>query len=101
MPTARFPLTLNELRDIQARRRDDADVLALLWEIKRLKNIIRMADDHRQSIEKVWREEVGGHSAGIWQLRVLLSNEVGSLPATSDCAPAEPAPSDPSEHPPG
>jgi len=36
MSSARFPLTLDQLCDIQARCLDDADVRALLWEIKRL-----------------------------------------------------------------
>src|SRR5690606_28998584 len=102
MTVARFPLTLNELRDIQTRRLDDADVRALLWEVKRLKDLIRLADEHRQSIEKVWKEEVGGHMVGIWELRVLLSNEVGSLPAKPGYERESAAPSRPStDHPSG
>lgn len=96
MPSPRFPLTLDELRDIQSRRLDDADVRALLWEVKRLKNVIRMADEHRQVIEQAWRDEVGSHLVAIWQLRLLLSNEVGNLPASSDCAPVSGGPSHPS-----
>lgn len=102
MPSPRFPLTLNELRDIQARRLDDPDVRALLWEIKRLKGVIRMADDHREVIERAWREEVGGQLAGIWQLRVLLSNEVDRSPARPGYAIGSAVPSHPSsDHPSG
>lgn len=38
------PIPTETLRDILARRKDDPEVLALLWEIQRLRNIAKMAN---------------------------------------------------------
>jgi hypothetical protein len=45
MPVPNFkpPLTAEQLRDIQARR-DPADIIPLLWEIKRLRALVLRAD---------------------------------------------------------
>lgn len=40
----REPLTIDQLRGIQSRNPDSADVRALLWEIKRLRGTVLYAD---------------------------------------------------------
>lgn len=44
MKPAKQPLSKIELQAIQARRRDDPDVMALLWEIKRMRATLLYAD---------------------------------------------------------
>ncbi|RQO38602.1 hypothetical protein DBR37_01525 [Herminiimonas sp. KBW02] len=44
------PLTLEQIRDIQDRNRDNPDVLALLWEIRRLFSIVARADQLAESL---------------------------------------------------
>lgn len=44
------PLTRAQLQEIQARNPDNADVRALLWEIKRLRAIVVRADQLQRSI---------------------------------------------------
>jgi hypothetical protein len=44
MKTVKPPLSRPELQEIQARRRDDPDVMALLWEIKRMRAVLLFAD---------------------------------------------------------
>lgn len=73
----REPLSLQELREIQTRCQGDPDVIALLWEIRRLRGVISQADIMRRSVETAWREEVGGQLSGLWQLQVLLTRETG------------------------
>jgi hypothetical protein len=38
------PLPTDQLREIQERNRDSADVLALLWKVKRLRAVVLYAD---------------------------------------------------------
>ena len=40
----RPPLTLEQLRDIRDRRRGDADIFALLWDIRRLHGLVLRAN---------------------------------------------------------
>ncbi len=71
----RDPLTLPDLRRIAQARRDDPDVRALLWEIKRLHLTLGITEDLRQSIERAWGDKVGGHLFALAQLRNLLIDE--------------------------
>lgn len=49
MSRVRAPLSIEQLKEIQARN-DSADVLALLWEIRRLRSIAATADELDQSL---------------------------------------------------
>lgn len=44
------PLSLQTLHDIQERHRDNPDVIALLWEIRRLHSIVFRADQLARSL---------------------------------------------------
>lgn len=44
MKPTKPPLTQADLKAIQERRRDDPDVMALLWEIKRMRAVVLFAD---------------------------------------------------------
>lgn len=44
------PLTREKLTEIQDRRKDDDDVIALLWEIKRLRALVLRADQLQKSL---------------------------------------------------
>lgn len=50
MKPARPPLSKLELQEIQARRRDDADVMALLWEIRRMRGTLSFADQLQREL---------------------------------------------------
>lgn len=71
----RFPLSHDQLIQIQGKQRQNADAMDLLWEIRRLKNVLRQADELRKIIEQGWREESNKHLTALHQLKVLLSNE--------------------------
>lgn len=60
-------LTLEQLRDIQARRSAD-DVIALLWEIKRLHVVLRRADQ----LAGIMRYASGGEGAVLNALKEEL-----------------------------
>ena len=49
MNRIRAPLSIEQLKEIQGRN-DSADVLALLWEIRRLRSIAATADELDQSL---------------------------------------------------
>lgn len=49
MSKFRAPLSIDQLKEIQSRN-DSADVLALLWEIRRLRSIAATADELDQSL---------------------------------------------------
>jgi len=44
------PLTLDQLREIQSRRRSDPDITALLWEVHRLRATAISADQFLRAI---------------------------------------------------
>lgn len=49
MSRIRAPLSIEQLKEIQGRN-DSADVLALLWEVRRLRSIAATADELDQSL---------------------------------------------------
>ena len=71
----RDPLTLPELRRIAQARRDDPDVRALLWEIKRLHHTLARAEDLREFIASRCMEQYGGEADGLGNLGRLLERE--------------------------
>lgn len=71
MKPAHSPLSRADLQAIQARRRDDPDVIALLWEIHRMRGTISFADQLQRSLGTV-----GGAQGMILDaLRDRLGNE--------------------------
>lgn len=64
------PLTRDQLTEIQQRNRDNSDVLALLWEIKRLRAVVLQADQLQRSIELG-----GGPGMVLKALRATLKDE--------------------------
>jgi hypothetical protein len=54
------PLSLQQLKEIQQRNPDNPDVRALLWEIKRLHNIVQRGDQLVRSVP-----ETNGTAVGI------------------------------------
>lgn len=49
MSKIRTPLSIEQLKEIQGRN-DSADVIALLWEVRRLREIAATADELDQSL---------------------------------------------------
>lgn len=78
MPDA--PLTRDDLIAIRDGHKRNADVRALLREIKRQHEIILAAEQLRQSIDRAWKEETHSHLAGLHSLRALLQPELGRFP---------------------
>jgi hypothetical protein len=71
MKSSRPPLSKLELQAIQARRRDDADVIALLWEIKRLRGVLSYADQ----LQSVLGDMGGAQGMILNALRAQLKDE--------------------------
>ncbi|MGI4813921.1 MAG: hypothetical protein ACRYG5_02410 [Janthinobacterium lividum] len=57
------------------RRPKPDDVERLAREIIRLRVIVREAERLRQVIDKIYKEEVGGHLVALHELRLLLQQE--------------------------
>lgn len=70
MSRIRAPLSIEQLKAIQARN-DSADVLALLWEVRRLREIAASADE----LERSLGPRVGSHGLLRATLRVKLDGE--------------------------
>lgn len=71
------PLSRDEMVAIRDGNKRNADVLALLREIRRQHDIILAAEQLRQSIDRAWKAETHSHLAGLHSLRALLAPEVG------------------------
>jgi hypothetical protein len=67
----RKPLAEQELHDIGVRNRESADVITLLWEIKRLRALVLRADKLQRSLGNVG----GGAGLILEALRNELKNE--------------------------
>lgn len=52
VPRFKPPLTIEQLSEIQSRRRTDPDVMALLWEIHRLHSTVSRADQLMRTIDE-------------------------------------------------
>ncbi len=71
-----FPApTVAELRALWRKYPDDATLQRVLMEIERLRGSVDRIEAFRESIERVWKDEVGGSLAGLYQLRILLAEE--------------------------
>lgn len=65
------PLPTDQLREIQERNRDSADVRLLLWEIKRLRAVVLYADQ----LQRMLTTLPGPQGAILDTLREKLRNE--------------------------
>jgi hypothetical protein len=68
------PPTLEEMR-LLWRAYPDPDVRRLLREIVHLRRVLAEVESLRQSIDTVWKEEVGGQLVALYQLRIRLQGE--------------------------
>ncbi|MFC3865694.1 hypothetical protein [Alcaligenes aquatilis] len=71
----RPPLQLSQLREIQDRNLRNADVKALLWEIRRLRNVVWQVSENHKIIRREWSHEVGSRFVAIEQTHMLLQDE--------------------------
>ena len=65
------PLPTEQLREIQERNLDSADVRALLWEIKRLRSVLLYADQ----LQRMLTTLAGSQEAILDMLREKLRDE--------------------------
>lgn len=65
------PLPTDQLREIQERNRDSADVRTLLWEIKRLRAVVLYADQ----LQRMLNTLPGPQGAILGTLRDKLKDE--------------------------
>jgi hypothetical protein len=70
------PLSKAQLRAIQERRRDDADVVALLWEISRLRKTVLYADHLERTL--------GPTGGGVGIVRNLLREQLDAEPCVHE-----------------
>lgn len=71
----RPPLQLSQLREIQDRNPRNADVKTLLWEIRRLRNVVWQVSENHKIIRREWSQEVGSRFVAIEQTHMLLQDE--------------------------
>ncbi|AOJ31430.1 hypothetical protein [Burkholderia metallica] len=64
-----------ELREMWRRYPDGHEVRRLILEIARCRYQFRDAEDLRQTVQKVWSEDVGGHLVALHKLRLILQDE--------------------------
>lgn len=69
-----FPLPLSRLKEL-AHNTPSPEVLELLWEIKRLRHLLRMDRLEIDDIRLAWMEAVGGNHPGIHQMYSRLKHE--------------------------
>ncbi|WP_446902972.1 hypothetical protein [Burkholderia sp. YIM B11467] len=65
----------HELREMWRRYPEDHEVRRLILEIVRCRLQFRDANDLRETVQKVWTEDVGGHLVALYQLRLILQDE--------------------------
>jgi hypothetical protein len=75
----RTPLTPKDLREIAAGNRRNEDVITPLWEIKRLHDLVRTAEDYRGLVQQAWDGQDLGHMVAIHKLRVILQEEMANI----------------------
>lgn len=74
---APFPLTRQQIIEIRDRHKGNADVRALLLEIKRQHRVILLSEQYRRSIDRAWKEETESQLVALHQFRLLLQDELG------------------------
>ncbi|AYQ38352.1 hypothetical protein QZM64_18850 [Burkholderia cepacia] len=74
LPSFQSP-TNRELREMWRRYPDGHEVRRLILEIARCRHQFRDAEDLRQTVQKVWSEDVGGHLVALYKLRLILQDE--------------------------
>jgi hypothetical protein len=70
------PLSKVDLQEIQARRRDDADVMALPWEISRLRTTVLYADHLERTL--------GPTAGGVGMVRNALRRRLDEEPCLQE-----------------
>jgi hypothetical protein len=72
-PNFRPPI-VEEMRELWRKHRDP-DVRRLLLEIHHLRGVLGEVENLRESIDRVWKAEVGGQLVALYQLRCRLQEE--------------------------
>jgi ATP phosphoribosyltransferase regulatory subunit HisZ len=68
------PPTFEEMR-LLWRAYPDPNVRRLLREIAHLRKVLAEVESLRESIDRVWKDEVGGQLAALYHLRIRLQAE--------------------------
>lgn len=68
------PPTIEEMR-LLWRAYPDPNVRRLLREIVHLRGVLAEIEGLRQSIDRVWKDEVGGQLVALYELRIRLQTE--------------------------
>lgn len=68
------PPIVEEMRELWLKHRDP-DVRRLLLEIHHLRGVLVEVESLRESIDRVWKDEVGGQLVALYQLRCRLQEE--------------------------
>ncbi|WP_261532749.1 hypothetical protein [Burkholderia multivorans] len=67
--------TNRELREMWRHYPDGHEVRRLILEIARCRQQFRDVEDLRETVQKVWNEDVGGHLVALHKLRLILQDE--------------------------
>jgi hypothetical protein len=67
--------TTDELRALWLEHRGAPGVRRAVLEVIHLRSAIRAVEELRQSIARVWEDEVGGHLVALYQLQIRLRAE--------------------------
>ena len=74
------PLTLAQLRELDARTKGNPDARLLLLEIKRLHDVLRSIEGYRSIVDEAFKEATGSHLVAAYRMRIELSAEPAIQP---------------------
>ena len=80
------PPTLEEMR-LLWRAYPDPNVRRLLREIAHLRKVLAEVESLRESIDRIWKDEVGGQLVALYHLRIRLQAERVRIGITKADAP--------------
>jgi hypothetical protein len=72
------PITIARLKEL-SRNDPTPEVLELLWEIRRLNDLLRQDKLSIELIRREWQDAVGGRLVAIESMRMRLINEPGAV----------------------
>jgi hypothetical protein len=84
------PPSAAELRALWRKYPEDEVVRRACLEVEHLRRVVDHIEGYRVSIERAWRDEIGGQLVGLYELRLLLSTERRRAGLGDLAAPAAP-----------
>jgi hypothetical protein len=84
------PQSAAKLRVLWRKYPDDETVRRACLEVEHQRRVVDHIEGYRVTIERAWKDEIGGQLVGLYQLRLLLSAERRRAGLGDLAAPAAP-----------